>query len=186
MTSLQLFDLDLIDKIISPEDFHNISLTSPATDIFTDFKEHKALVIEGDTDAADTLKLMIKAHVKMKIVVSTNNDFLGIVSTNELSEQRIVAEVAKGIARDEILVKDMMIPRSMLHALDYKDIENAKVTDVISTLKNYGLRHCLVVDRSNHHIRGVISSSDIARKLHLHIDIITKTSFKDIFEVIHG
>ncbi|MFT5758445.1 MAG: CBS domain containing-hemolysin-like protein [Alteromonadaceae bacterium] len=186
MTNLQLFDLDLIDNIISPEDFNKISLASPATDIFTDFKKNKALVIEGDTDAVDALKLMLKAHVKMKIVVSKGHDFLGIISTNELSEQRIVAEVAKGSTRDEILVRDMMIPRYKLHALDYKELGSAKVNDVVTTLKNYGLRHCLVVDQANHHIRGLISSSDIARKLHLHIDIITKTSFRDIFDVIHA
>lgn len=186
MKNLQLFDLDLIDNIISPEDFNKTSLASPATDVFTDFKDHKALVIEEDTDAADALKLMLKAHVKMKIVVSKGNDFLGIISTSELSEQRIVAEVGKGNMRGEILVREMMIPRYRLHALDYNELEGAKVNDVVAALKNYGLRHCLVVDRSNHHIRGVISSSDIARKLHLHIDIITKTSFRDVFDVIHA
>ncbi len=186
MRNLQLFDLDLIDTIVSPEDFTLTSLMSPAINIFTDFKEFKALVTEEHTSAVDVLALMLTAHVRMTMILSKKNDFLGIISTNELSEQSIVAEVGKGISRSEVLVKDLMIPRYKLYALDYKELESATVNDVVTALKNYGLRHCLVVDRGNHHIRGVISSSDIARKLHLHINIIPKTSFKDVFEVVHA
>ena len=57
--------------------------------------------------------------------------------------------------------------------------------DVVETLKNNGLNHCLVIDLNNNKIRGLISSSDIARKLHLAINIDTKTSFIKIFEAIH-
>ncbi|WP_206484399.1 CBS domain-containing protein [Thalassotalea sp. G2M2-11] len=186
MKNLQLFDLDLVDNVVSPELFEHTELDSPATKVFTDFKMHQPLVIEGDTLASDALLLMKKSHVKMKIVVSSNNDFLGIISTNELSEQSLIAETAKGKNRNEILVSDMMLPKLALHAFDFSEIENSTVNDVILTLKNYGLRHCLVVDRKHHHIRGVISTSDIARKLHLPIDLSIKTSFSEIFEVIHG
>jgi len=80
----------------------------------------------------------------------------------------------------------MMISRNDLHAFSYADIKKANINDVINTLKNYGLRHCLVIDRENHHIRGVISSSDIARKLQLPIEINTAKSFSRIFEKIQS
>ncbi len=186
MKNLHLFDLDLVDNVVTPEYFEKTTLASPAIKIFTDFKAHQPLVIEGDTLARDALTMMIKSHVQMKIVVSPNNDFLGIISTNELSEQSLLAEMSKGVSRDEILVTDMMLPKDALHAFDYSELERSSVNDVVTTLKSYGLRHCLVVDRKSHHIRGVISTSDIARKLHLPIDISIKTSFSDLFEVIHG
>jgi len=186
MKKLQLFDLDLIDKVISPEHFEQTTLASPAKDIFTDFKTHKALVIEDSTPAVESLNLMLQAHVRMQIVLSKNNDFMGIISTEELSERYIVAEVAKGSDRHEVLVSDLMVSRDTLHAFDFKELENATVNDVVAALENYGLRHCLVLDREYHHIRGVISSSDIARKLHLHIDIYGKSSFSHIFKVING
>ena len=159
---------------------------SPATDIFTDFKKHKALIIEDEIPAVDALELMAKTHVRMKIVMSKDNDFMGIISTKELTEQNIVTAVAKGSQRHEILVSDLMLLRSALHAFDFNELEKATVNDVVSALENYGLRHCLVLDREHHHIRGVISSSDIARKLHLPIDIYAKTSFSQVFKVIHG
>jgi CBS domain containing-hemolysin-like protein len=185
MKNLQLHDLDNIDNIVSPEHFEQLSLNSSAISIFTDFKTHKALVIEDDALAIDVLKLMLKAHVRMKVVISQSKEMLGIISTNELSEQNIIAEIGKGSERDEILVRDLMVPRKQLHAFDYSELENATVYDVILALKNYGLRHCLVLDREHHHIRGVISASDIARKLHLHIDVNTRGSFSQIYDEVY-
>jgi predicted transcriptional regulator len=186
MKKLQLFDLDTIDNIISPEHFKQTTLESPATDIFTDFKKNEALLIDGDMTAVDALDLMAKTHVRMKIVMSKEKDFLGIISTQELTERKIIAAVARGKGeRHEILVSDLMLFRNTLHAFDYKELELATVNDVVGALENYGLRHCLVLDKEHHHIRGVISTSDIARKLHLAIDIYAKTSFSQIFKVIH-
>lgn len=186
MKNLQLFDLERVDNIIAPEHFLQTTLYSPAIEVFTDFKHHEVLTIEANTLAVDALNLMIKAHVQMKVVVTDNHDFLGIITTSELSEQRIVAEVAKGNPRNEILVRDLMLPRASLHAFDYQEISHSKVTDVVNTLENYGLRHCLVVDRDQHHIRGLISSSDIARKLHLPVDIMSKSSFSHVYQALYA
>lgn len=185
MRKLHLVNLEATDNIVTPEQFEEISLQSSAMTIFTDFKRHKALMIEGDTVAAAALEFMLQMHVRMNIVVSQTNDFIGIISTNELSEQHIVAKLAKGINRNEVLVKDLMIPKSNFHAFDYGELLHASVSDVVSTLKDYKLRHCLVLDKTNHHIRGVISSSDIARKLHMDINLTKKQSFGSIYSAIH-
>ncbi|MGB2740951.1 MAG: CBS domain-containing protein [Cognaticolwellia sp.] len=185
MKKLHLVNLEATDNIISPEQFEEINLDSPAVEIFTDFKEHKALMIDGETMAITALQLMLKTHVRMNIVVAENDDFIGIISTNELSEQNIVAKLSKGIAREDVLVKDLMIPKSDFHAFDYNELLRASVGDVVSTLEDYQLRHCLVLDRESHHIRGVISSSDIARKLHINMDLNVKQSFGSVYDVVH-
>lgn len=185
MKKLNLVNLAATDNIISPEQFQEINLKSPAVEIFTDFKDHKALMIDGDTMAITALELMIKTHVRMNIVVAEHDNFIGIISTNELSEQNIVAKLSKGITREDVLVKDLMIPKSDFHAFDYNELLRASVGDVVSTLENYQLRHCLVLDQKSHHIRGVISSSDIARKLHIHMDLNVKQSFGSVYDVVH-
>ncbi|AWB57936.1 MULTISPECIES: CBS domain-containing protein [unclassified Colwellia] len=185
MKKLHLVNLEATDNIITPEQFEEINLASPAVEIFTDFKVHKALMIDGDTMAVTALQLMLKTHVRMNIVVAENDNFIGIISTNELSEQHIVAKLAKGIAREDILVKDLMIPKSDFHAFDYSELLRASVGDVVSTLENYQLRHCLVLDRESHHIRGVISTSDIARKLHMNMDLNVQQSFGSVYDVVH-
>ncbi|MEM5528607.1 CBS domain-containing protein [Gammaproteobacteria bacterium AS21] len=186
MKKLALHNLELVDEIISPDQFIEMTLLSPATDFFTDFKLHKALVIDADTLATDALKLMQKTHVQMEIVVSEKSKFLGVISTRELTERHIMQKVFNGAVREEITVGDMMIHRNDLHAFSYTDIKKSNINDVINTLKNYGLRHCLVIDKENHHIRGVISASDIARKLQLPVEINTATSFSRIFEKVQA
>ena len=39
MKNLHLFDLEKVDDIVSPEYFEQTTLNSPATEIFTDFKQ---------------------------------------------------------------------------------------------------------------------------------------------------
>lgn len=185
MKKLKLVNLAATDNIISPEQFEEINLDSPAVEIFTDFKIHKALMIDGETMAITALQLMLKMHVRMNIVVAENDDFIGIISTNELSEQNIVAKLSKGITREDVLVKDLMIPKSDFHAFDYNQLLRASVGDVVATLEDYQLRHCLVLDQESHHIRGVISSSDIARKLHINMDLNVKQSFGSVYDVVH-
>lgn len=183
MKNLNLFAIDTIDQLVNPEDFKEITLQSPATAIFTDFKLFKPLIIDENTKAIDAMKLMRKAHVRMKIVMSDKKEFIGIISSSDICEQRIINEVTKGHGRDEILVTDLMQPKADLNFFDFNELKQATVNDVIEALKLNGLKHCLVVDRDKHHIRGLISSSDIARKLHISIEI-GNVSFAQLFNAI--
>ena len=186
MKALHLFEIDHVDQIVSPENFVQTTLESPASEVFTDFKQHKALVVLANTPAPRALEMMMQEHVKMKVVLSTDGEFVGVISTNELTERKIVSEVAKGSLRDDVLVSDLMISRDSLKAFDFDELKKARVRDVIQSLKGNGLQHCLVVDHHLEQIRGVISSSDIARKLHLPIQIDNLVSFKKIFEAVRG
>lgn len=182
MKKLPLVNLTAVDNILSLDRTENINLSSSALSVFTDFKYQKAHVIEADTIASQALQLMQKSHVRMNVAISNEEDFLGIISTNEISEQNIIARLSKGIRREDILVKDLMIPKYQLHAFELNDLVNATVGDIISTLGDYRLRHCLVLDRYNHHIRGVISSSDIARKLQMNANADNEFAFNTIYE----
>ena len=74
-----------------------------------------------------------------------------------------------------------MRSKNDLSALDYNQLANATIGDVISALKNSGQQHCLVVDKESNKIRGIFSASDISRMLQLPIDIQEKSSFYKVF-----
>jgi len=186
MKKLALYNLESVDDVISPDQFIELSLSSLATYFFTDFKKHKALVLEENTLAKDALMLMQKSHVRMKIIVSNTLHFKGVISTSELTERHMVQKVSSGLTREELTVADMMIARDNLQAFLYQDIVKASIEDVIMMLKSNGLQHCLVVDKENHHIRGVISASDIARKLKLPIEIHSPITFSTIFKALNS
>jgi len=186
MKTLKLFKIETIDHIITPEDFKETTIDSPALSIFTDFKYHRALVIEASTKAVEAQLLMQKAHVNLKLVLSEENRICGIVSNKDVSDQELIKLVTLGDTRENILVTDVMQPRDSLKALDYCELSNSTVRQVIKTLENNDLQHCLVVEHSQHEIRGLISSSDIARKLHIAVSFHVSPTFADIFSAIHS
>jgi Mg2+/Co2+ transporter CorC len=90
------------------------------------------------------------------------------------------------MAREDITVRDLMIPRSQQKVVNYQQLVDATIGDVLDALQTNGTLHCLVVDQEQHHIRGIISASDIARRLHIPVEIATPTTFVDIFKAVHG
>lgn len=184
MKDLTLFPVNDVAHLVQPEEYNELSIHSSALEIFTDFKKHRPLTIEGSTPALEVEMLMRKAHVKMKLVVDADNEFIGTVSLDDLNEQHFITMIAGGYDRHEILVRDMMSPKSRIMAISLDQLEQASINDVIRSLQQSGQQHCLVVDHSGFHIRGVISASDVARRLHIPIRIEHVPTFVDIFSSV--
>ena len=184
MKNLALYETESIDELAWPTDHQDLTVESPAIDVFTDFAVHKPLVIEASTSAHDALLLMQKTHVRLKLVVDSNNHFLGVVSLETLNRQEIVKKISEGYVKEDLQVTDFMQQKSALKAFDYKDILQAKIGDIVDSLQHSGFQHCLVIDREQHQIRGIFSASDITRKLHLPIDITNRSSFYNVYRAI--
>src|SRR5690606_18315354 len=179
-----MFDITLsavnnVTHLVQPEEFHELMPHSSALEIFTDFKKYRPITIDGSTLAEEVEMLMRKAHVKMTLVVYADNEFIGTISLEDLNEQRFIALVANGYERKDILVHELMTPRAHIMALSLHDLEQSSISDVIRALQRSGQPHCLVVDRDGHCIRGVISASDVAQRLHIPIRIERIPTFMD-------
>ena len=185
MKALQLYLTEPIDDIVWPKDDSSIALNSPALTIFTDFKIIKPLTLNADTPAIEAEKSMRQFHVRLKIIVDQDHHLKGIVSLDNLHEQEFMKRIDTNIKREDLLVQDFMIPKSQLMAFDYAELKKATIGDVLETLKSNRQQHCLVLERNAHQIRGVISASDIARKLKLLIDITNEANFAHIFHTVH-
>jgi CBS domain containing-hemolysin-like protein len=184
MKNLNMMPLDTVDHLVHPEEFSEITLASSALKIFTDFKQHQPLVIEGDTPAIQAEFLMRKSHVRLKLVVDKNDELIGTISLQELTEQNFIKHLEKGKSREDILVSEMMRPRSDIMALDYGQLLNSTIEDVVHTLQRNHQQHCLVLEPGAHFIRGIVSASDIARRLHMPLVIERAPTFVDIFEAV--
>jgi CBS domain-containing protein len=185
MKKLDLYSVDNIDSLAWPTRPQLISVDSSALEVFTDFRITQPLIIEEHTSAIDAQKFMLQAHVRLKIVVDDDNNFLGLLSLDDLNSQEIIKQVSQGDCREELVVTDFMRPRKSLQAFNYAAIEKASIMDVIQALKSTGQQHCLVVDFKENKIRGIISASDISRKLKLPLDIGMNSSFVSIFNILH-
>ena len=185
MKKLQMFSLDSVDHLVQPDEVVRVTVESPAVLIFTDFNKSQPLVIDSQTKATEAEHEMRKAHVKLKFVVDQSLEVIGVVSFQDLSSEAVIKMVASGVSRSKLLVNDLMRERSTLRSIEISDLEQATVGDVIHTLQENGEQHCLVIDHSKHHIRGLISASDIARRLHLPVIIEQTPTFVSIFKSLH-
>lgn len=178
---------DAVDELTWPTEADAITLDSPASEIFTDFNQRHPSVVSSTCSACQARADMLRDHVRLKFVVDGSGHFVGVVSREDVAEQALMTKLTQGYANvDEILVTDLMCPREQLFAFDYGDLQQARVGDVVEILRENGRQHFLVVDPDQHQIRGIISASDIARKLRLPIDIEDRSSFVHVFNAIHG
>lgn len=184
MKTLDLYETESLDQLVWPEDQKALSTTSSALLVFTDFAIFRPLIIDSAVPALQLEELMKRAQVRMKFVLDKDRKFIGIVSYNDLSEQQIIKKASDGTPREELLVTDFMTEKAKLKSFDFEQLSQASVGDVIRTLQNNGQQHCLVIDHNTHGIRGLISSTEVARKLGMPLKINTQPSFMQLFEEI--
>ncbi|MFC3094019.1 CBS domain-containing protein [Alteromonas sediminis] len=177
MKELKLNQIGDIRAFVTPSEFSELTLKSSALLFFTDFSKVRPLIIESGVSALETIHLMKKAHVKLKLVVDENEQLVGIVSADDLIERKFVQKLGDGTKRHELSISDFMTPREKLTVLEFSDVEKANIGAVIGTLRNSGKQHCLVIDSDKKVIRGLFSVSDISRKLKVDIDILDQPSF---------
>lgn len=182
MSDLNVIGLESVNQLCWPEKASEITEESSALEVFTDFEKTKPLVLDSSTLAGETEKHMQQAHVRLKLVVDKQNQFLGLVSLDDVNTQEIIKRVNSGYDREELKVTDFMTPRSSLKAFVYKDLEKAKIKDIVKALKNNGQQHFPVMDNDCKRIRGIISASDVSRKLGLPIDLARESNFYAIYK----
>lgn len=184
MTILNLYPATSIADVCWPTNDDVIDRESSAVNLMTDFEKHFAQVVSVDTQIDQAEYAMRLAHVRLKIVVDQDKNFVGIVTAADISEEEIMKHVARGAARDELTVADFMQPRAQLLVLEYNELAKATVKDLVETLKLRQAQHALVADSDKVHLRGIISASDIARRLHIPVALDKGSSFAGIFNAL--
>ena len=186
MTVLALHTVETSDHLVSPKEFFDVDLHSPALSVFTDFRKYEPVVVDGMMRAVDAALALRQSLPRLRLVVDKSGEFIGTVTQRELSEANLLRRVAAGTARQDILVMDVMKHRHELRALWYDDLHHASVKDLIDTLNGNGESHCLVVEGETHNIRGLIAASDVERRLHVNLPTDRPPTFSEIFAALHG
>lgn len=171
-----------VNELTWPNAADNTNLYSSALTVFTDFTAGGPRVIESNVRADELVTLMRKEHVRMKLVVDSNNHFIGVISLEDLSEDVFIRQVADGYQRSELLVADLMRPKEVLLALSYKSLKNSDIESLLFSQRNNHYQHLLVIDEATKAIRGLVSSNDVARELRLDIDV-SFSSFQQIYKI---
>ncbi len=182
--TLRTAPLGAVTTLARPETDEKVTLDSPAGTIFTDFVHHHPVVLVGDLPVEQAEAHMQRSHVKLVLVVDDADDFLGVLSFSDLSGERFQHLLGQGYTRHVISVKDVMVAREELSAVLFEDIADATIGCIVDTLKREHRQHCLVMDEQPK-IRGIFSASDIARRLHVPVDISQAPTFADICHEVY-
>lgn len=146
-----------------------VTLDDPAIAVMTDFQKVTAFTIDPDVSVDTAARVMRRRDVHLLLVVDVENHVLGIITSNDLlGEKTLQCISARGIAREDALVRDIMTPESRLEVITMDDVLHAHVGHVVATLKATGRRHAAVVDEdpSGHQVlRGLFAASQLARQL---------------------
>lgn len=180
--------LSKINDILRPPSALTIDLYSSAQEVLTDFHLTQPLMIEQGTGIPAARELMKRSHVRLKLVIDSDEQFKGIISLADLMSVKVMrAREKTGLSLEELTVGDIMTPKSELHAIDSRQVRNASIGDLLYTMKSLGDQHVLVVDTDSCCISGIVSSSDIARRLHIPLYISERAnSFSEIYQAVHG
>ena len=185
MKRLTLHELGPINTLVWPAAEGELDLNLPAVRSFTDFMVHMPSIVHVSEKAVDLAQSMRREHIALKLVVNNYEQLMGIVTLECLSDEEILKKIAEGINRHDLRVRDFLTPKSLLRTLDYVELEQACLGDVLMTLQSEGQRHCLVIDSEEQRVRGIITASEVSRKFNLPLSIQYRSTFADIFNAVH-
>lgn len=142
---------------------------SPAMDSMTDLRHAAAVLVRASDSVAHARERMRNRGVRMLFCVDITGRIEGLVTLNDmLGERPVLAAQQNGAPVSELLVRDIMTPRTRLEAFRIEDVLHARVGHVLASLRGAGRQHALVVEKlpdGAQAVRGVFSATQIARQL---------------------
>ena len=161
----------------------------------TDLTRVSAVTIPPSASLDEANQAMVTHGVRSLFVVGEANAILGIItSTDVLGERPIQFAQERGMRHAEVLVHHVMTPAAQFEAIELRDVLQARVGDIVETLKHLGRQHALVIDSGSAEpasaariVRGMFSLTQIARQLGLtpQVGRVAKT-FAEIEAAIAG
>ncbi len=151
----------------------NVTLDSPAVSVMTDLCSVSVVNVRARTSLEKANDKMIRYGVRMLLVMDDTDKVSGLLTaTDVLGEKPVRFLQQMGGTHADILVRDVMTAQQELEVLKLDDVQNAKVGDILATLKASGRQHAMVVEEKvdgNQTVRGLFSVTQIARQLGVQI-----------------
>lgn|SRR5690242_17281646 len=156
-------------RLVSPLLPKPVTLSSPALEVMTDLRMVHAGSTEPDATMESANAFMMQRGIRSLFVMNRDNILCGFITASDiLGEKPLRFIQERQVKHSEILVSDVMMPLDRLEAIPMKAIENARVGNVIATLRESGRQHSLVVENSTDGtpvVRGIFSLTQIEKQL---------------------
>lgn len=168
-----------------------MTLADPALNVLTDFTKTAAFSIGLDEPIDHALLYMKTVGVRLLFVLSDDGWLAGLVTSHDIMGEKPMLYLQSidcdhaTCSRSDVLVKNVMAPISEWEVIDYADIENAQISQIVAAFKAAGRRHLVVKGNSENCpesiVRGIFSASRIEQATSLQLEIVsTARSFAEI------
>ena len=145
----------------------------PAVEAMTDLARIPAATVEPETTLPRAEEHMRYSRVRLLFVLDAQRGLLGLITLNDLKGERPVRyQREMGVNFGEIRVRDIMTPADRFETIPYAEVLDARIGDIIQTLKRSGRQHALVLERgvAGYSIRGIFSATRMSRQLGIPIE----------------
>lgn len=169
-------------RVAEPMSPGRVTLDDPAFSVMTDLREVAAATTRPDETIDQAHAQMIRRGVRLLFVLDGGGAVAGILTATDLLGEKPMRFMRdRGVSHAEILVEDIMTPASTLDALPLLDVAQMRVGHIVATLQAVGRRHLIVAEEGGRRIRGIFSTSQLARQLGVELQTFeVARSFADI------
>lgn len=146
-----------------------VKLSDPALSVMTDLNKVSVVSTRAKTSMDKANAKMIRYGVRMLLVLDDNEQVAGLLTASDvLGEKPMRFLQNMGGTHDDIMVRDIMSTTRELSALKIRDVEQAKVGEIVASLKKSNRQHALVITEGadgRQIVCGLFSLTQIARQL---------------------
>ncbi len=147
-----------------------VKLESPAATVMTAFKVVHPVTTRPEVAIDAALKKMKTTGVRLLFVLDDADHIIGLITAKDIMGERpILITQQTRMPRAEITVAAVMTPQPDIYALDALAVRDARVGDIVETLRRQERQHALVVktDKATQSQRviGMFSTSQISKLL---------------------
>jgi CBS-domain-containing membrane protein len=169
-------------RVAEPMAPGRVTLDDPAFSVMTDLREISAATTRPEEGIDAAHAQMIRRAVRLLFVLDAEGAVAGVITATDLLGEKPVRFMQdRGVSHAEILVEDIMTPAERLEALSIIDVAQMRVGHIVATLKAVGRKHLMVSEDGGRRIRGLFSSSQLARQLGVELQTFeVARSFADV------
>ncbi|MDO8350229.1 MAG: CBS domain-containing protein [Gallionella sp.] len=170
-TGLNSFPLKTGASIVRPTQAfaERVKLSDPASSVMTDLSKVSVVSVRAQTLMDRANSKMIRYGVRMLLVLDENEQVSGLLTASDvLGEKPMRFLQSVGGIHADITVRDIMTTQRELEVMKIEDVQNAKVGEIVASLKKSHRQHALVVSAGadgKQTVCGLFSVTQIARQL---------------------
>lgn len=155
-----------------------VRMDSPAAAVMTDFAVIQPITVSPQVPIDTALETMRVAGVRLLLVTDSEEEILGMVSSQDIQGEKPVEIFRKRrLWRSEITVSMVMTSQAEAQVLDLSAVERLRVGHIVETLRQMERQHVLVVEvdtaTDTQRVYGMFSLTQIARQVGVELQSLT-------------